>query len=236
MDNLDKKFEELEEMAKIAPVIEETTLTEEEPETSQNVQSEPNSEPENKATALTVQEMSYDQVQEFAKKSNLVSTAKDKNFVAELSEMNKDVLKESIALEKERIALKNKELELEKAKLDTEKEKTTNERLREGFGSKLDAQEYHYKSLKPILETVGIKTPMNIIFMWVIAIAINIIPIYPVKLLVCATIGQLIAGANNESRKGFAKGVLWTSVVLIGIALMVVVGFGVVKLGAWLFG
>lgn len=235
MDNLDKKFEELEEMAKTAPVIEETTQDEEEPEASQNVQPDGNSEPQNNVP-MSIKDMSYGQVTEAAKKSNLVATANDKNFVAELSEMNKDVLKESIALEKERIALKNKELELEKAKLDTEKEKATNERLREGFGSKIDAQEYHYKSLKPILETVGIKTPMNIIFMWVIAVAINIIPIYPIKLLVCATIGQLIAGANNESRKGFAKGVLWTSVVLIGIALMVVVGFGVVKLGSWLFG
>lgn len=235
MDNLDKKFEELEEMAKTAPVIEEPTQDEEEPETSRTVQPDGNSEPQNNVP-MSIKDMSYGQVTEAAKKSNLVATANDKNFVAELSEMNKDVLKESIALEKERVEAEKLRIKLEQEKIETEKENNLNERLRSQFGAKLDAQAYHYKSLQPILETVGMKKPMNIILMWIIAVFVCIIPIYPIKLLVCATIGQLIAGANNESRKGFAKGVLWTSVVIIGIALIAIVIFGVVKLGALFFG
>jgi hypothetical protein len=235
MDGIDKKFEELEELARNNPVEENLVNNEEVIKENISVQPEPENQPESRAVK-TISDMSYGQVTEFAKKSNLVSTAKDQNFVAELSEMNKDVLKESIALEKERVEADKLRIKLEQEKLETEKEKNLNERLREQFGAKLDAQAYHYKSLQPILETVGMKKPMNIILMWIIAVFVCIIPIYPIKLLVCATIGQLIAGANNESRKGFAKGVLWTSVVIIGIALMAVVIFGVVKLGAVFFG
>ena len=43
---------------------------------------------------LTVSEMTYNEVTEMAKKANLMATSNDKDFVGELSDKNKDVLKE----------------------------------------------------------------------------------------------------------------------------------------------
>lgn len=186
---------------------------------------------------LAVSEMTYNEVTEMAKKTNLLATSKDKDFVGELSEKNKDVLKASIDLEREKVEKEKQRILLEQEKIAKEKEENLNERLKGRFGSKLDAQEYHYKSLKPILETVGMKTPMNVILMWLIAVFVTIvIPIYPIKLLVCATFGSLLAGASAENRKGFAKGCMWTAIAILGIALTALIVFGMVKLGTYLFG
>lgn len=192
-------------------------------------------EEENKETALTLHDMDYTQVVEDAKKANLMSTANDKDFVGELSEKNKDVLKASIDLEREKLETIKQETSLMQEKINNEREQALIERLKGRYGAKLDAQEYHYKSLQPILETFWIKKPMNVWVMWVIAIIGCITGIYPIKLLFCATFGNLIAGATGESRKGFAKGCMWTAIAILGLAITSLVIFGIVKLAMYLF-
>ncbi len=186
--------------------------------------------------AVTVSEMTYNEVTEMAKKVNLLATSEDKDFVGELSDKNKDVLKASIDLEREKVEAEKQRILLEQEQIANEKEKNLNERLKGKFGAKLDAQEYYYKSLQPILETVGVKKPMNVILMWIIAIMSIIIPIYPTKLLFCATFGNLLAGASSENRKGFAKGCMWTAIAILGISLTALLVFAMVKLGTYLFG
>lgn len=190
---------------------------------------------EKKENALTLHEMDYVQVVEDAKKANLMSTANDKDFVGELSEKNKDVLKASIDLEREKVEKARQEMVLQQEKINNEKEQALNERLKGRYGAKLDAQEYHFKSLQPILETFWIKKPMNVWVMWIIAIVGCISLIYPIKLLFCATFGNLIAGATGESRKGFAKGCMWTAIAILGLAITSLVIFGIVKLAMYLF-
>ena len=186
---------------------------------------------------LAVSDMTFQEVTEMAKKTNLIATSADKDFVGELSDKNKDVLKASIDLEREKVEAEKQKILLEQAKIEKEKEENLNERLKGKFGAKLDAQDYHYKSLKPILETVGMKNPMNVYLMWIIAIFVTIIiPIYPIKLLFCATFGNLLAGASSENRKGFAKGCMWTAVAILGISLTALLGFGMVKIAMYLFG
>lgn len=191
---------------------------------------------ENSETSLVLTEMTYNEVTEMAKKTNLMATSKDKDFVGELSNKNKDVLKASIDLEREKVEAEKQKILLEQERVAKEKEENLNARLKGKFGAKLDAQEYYYKSLKPILETVGVKNPMNVILMWIIAVGAIIIPIYPLKLLFCATFGNLLAGASSENRKGFAKGCMWTAIAILGISMTALLVFGMVKLGTYLFG
>lgn len=191
---------------------------------------------ENSETSLVLTEMTYNEVTEMAKKTNLMATSKDKDFVGELSNKNKDVLKASIDLEREKVEAEKQKILLEQERVAKEKEENLNARLKGKFGAKLDAQEYYYKSLKPILETVGVKSPMNVILMWIIAVGAIIIPIYPLKLLFCATFGNLLAGASSENRKGFAKGCMWTAIAILGISMTALLVFGMVKLGTYLFG
>ena len=188
-----------------------------------------------KNKVATIKDMTYNEVAEFAKKSNLIATGQDKNFVAELSEKNKDVLSASIELEKAKVEIENLKILLEQERIQTEKEKNLNERLKDKYGSKLDRQAYYYASLKPILETVWIKEPMNVILMWVIATLVCLSGIYPLKLLFCATFGNLIAGASSDKRKGFAKGCLWSAVAVLGLSLTALLIYGVIKLGLYLF-
>lgn len=232
---LDDKLAELEKMAQNQAVESEEVKTEEILEESQETQHSQNDEVTEPNKAVTIKDMSFEQVTEMAKKSNLVSTANDKNFVAELSDKNKDVLKASIDLEREKVEAEKQKIKLEQEKLETEKEKNLNERLKDRFGSKLDAQEYHYKSLKPILETVGVKAPMNVYFMWIIAVLSCLFLIYPIKLLFCSTFGNLLAGASSENRKGFAKGCMWTAIAILGMAFICLIVFSIVKLGEFLF-
>ena len=185
---------------------------------------------------LVLSQMSYNEVTEMAKKANLMATSNDKDFVGELREKNKDVLKSSIDLEREKVEAEKQRILLEQEKIAKEKEENLNERLKGKFGAKLDAQEYYYKSLQPILETVGVKKPMNVWLMWIIAVMSILIPIYPTKLLFCATFGNLLAGASSENRKGFAKGCMWTAIAILGISMTALLVFGMVKLGTYLFG
>ena len=225
---MDKEMEELQrQLAEKKEQEERTNQTEIPNEESQ----------ETPKQEMLLTDMSYNEVTEMAKKVNLMATSKDEDFVGELSDKNKDVLKASIDLEREKVEAEKQKILLEQEKIAKEKEENLNERLKGRFGSKLDAQEYHYKSLKPILETVGMKVPMNVILMWIIAVFVTIIiPIYPVKLLFCATFGNLLAGASSENRKGFAKGCMWTAIAILGISLTALLVFGMVKLGTYLFG
>lgn len=191
---------------------------------------------ENSETSLVLTEMTYNEVTEMAKKTNLMATSKDKDFVGELSDKNKDVLKASIDLEREKVEAEKQKILLEQERVAKEKEENLNARLKGKFGARLDAQEFYYKSLQPILETVGVKRPMNVGLMWIIAIASCLIPIYPLKLLFCATFGNLLAGASSENRKGFAKGCMWTAIAILGISMTALLVFGMVKLGTYLFG
>lgn len=223
---MDKEVEELKK--KIAEKQEQEKI-----QKSELGHKEVHQESENMEIQIT--EMSYDEVTEMAKKTNLLATSNDKDFVGELSEKNKDVLKSSIDLEREKVEAEKQRILLEQEKIAKEKEENLNERLKGKFGAKLDAQEYHYKSLKPILETFGIKQPMNVIVMWIIAVLGCFTLIYPLKLLFCATFGNLLAGASSENRKGFAKGCMWTAIAILGIALTALIIFGMVKLGTHLF-
>ena len=225
---MDKEFEELQRQLAEKKEQENSkqqneSLKEEEPE-------------ETPKQELTVKEMTYNEVTEMAKKTNLLATSEDKDFVGELSDKNKDVLKASIDLERERVEAEKQKILLEQERIAKEKEENLNERLKGKFGARLDAQEFYYKSLQPILETVGVKKPMNVGLMWIIAIASCLIPIYPLKLLFCATFGNLLAGASSENRKGFAKGCMWTAIAILGISLTALLVFGMVKLGTYLFG
>lgn len=225
---MDKELEELQKQ-----------LAEKKQQEQNTQQDVPIEEENNESTPrqdLVLSEMSYNEVTEMAKKANLMATSNDKDFVGELSEKNKDVLKSSIDLEREKVEAEKQRILLEQEKIAKEKEENLNERLKGKFGAKLDAQEYHFKSLKPILETVGVRNPMNVILMWIIAVSCFIIPIYPLKLLFCATFGNLLAGASSENRKGFAKGCMWTAIAILGISMTALLVFGMVKLGTYLFG
>lgn len=224
---MDKEFEELQKQ--LAEKKEQEKANQNDNPVEEETKETPKQE-------LAVSEMTYNEVTEMAKKTNLLATSSDKDFVGELSEKNKDVLKASIDLERERVEQEKQKILLEQAKIEKEKEENLNERLKSRFGAKLDAQEYHFKSLKPILETMGIKNPMNVYLMWIIAIICCIIPIYPTKLFFCATFGNLLAGANSENRKGFAKGCMWTAIAILGISLTALLMFGMIKLGTYLFG
>ena len=210
--DLDEKLAELEEKIK-----------DEQKTTQENMQV-------NNAITKSLGDMSYDETKENIKKVALVATGQDQNYVEELHEQSKEVLTGSIALEKARVERETQEIILEQEKIATEKEKELNERLKAKYGAKLDQQEYHYKSLKPILETFWIKSPMNVYVMWIIAIVGCLTLIYPAKLLISATFGNLIAGANSEHRKGLAKGCMWTMVAILGAALVALMGLGVYKL------
>jgi hypothetical protein len=225
---MDKELEELQRQ--LAEKKEQEQATEQESPIEEDTSESPPKQD------LTLATMTYNEVTEMAKKANLMATSSDKDFVGELSEKNKDVLKSSIDLEREKVEAEKQRILLEQEKIAKEKEENLNERLKGKFGAKLDAQEYYYKSLQPILETVGVKKPMNVWLMWIIAVMSIVIPIYPTKLLFCATFGNLLAGASSENRKGFAKGCMWTAIAILGISMTALLVFGMVKLGTYLFG
>lgn len=216
--DLDEKLAELEEK------VEEEKQATQDTMTSEN------------AITKSLGDMSYEETKENIKKVALVATGQDQNYVEELHEQSKDVLTGSIALEKAKVERETQEIILEQEKIATEKERELNERLKAKYGAKLDQQEYHYKSLKPILETFWIKSPMNIYVMWTIAILGCLTLIYPAKLLISATFGNLIAGANSEHRKGLAKGCIWTMVAILGAALVALMGIGVYKVYVMILG
>lgn len=151
------------------------------------------------------------------------AAANDENFVKDVKANIQDAAVKLTEVEKEKAELEKQNIlffqELkEKERKINEYEAQVNE-----WENKQKKRQYHYDGVKPIMEFVGIKTPMNLVLLYVLTCFL--LPFYLISKLFRGTIGALIAGAEDSNRPKAVKGFIWT---ILGIIVVLIVSFCVV--------
>lgn len=146
------------------------------------------------------------------------ASVNDEKFVTEVKSNVKDATIKLTEVEKEKAELEKQNVlyyqELkDKARQINEFEKKVNY-----WENRQKRREYHFNGVKPIMNFVGIKEPMNLFVLYFLTIVL--VPFFLLAKLLKGTFGVLIAGASDGDRPKMVRGVLWT---LLAISLACVI-------------
>lgn len=157
------------------------------------------------------------------------ASANDANFVKDFEKKLKDATLELAAVEEEKARLEKQNIEYHQELLRTNQELNEHIQAENLWENRQKRREYHYNGVKPIMEFVGIKEPMNLFLLY--ALTSILVWFFLFAKLFKGTIGALIAGAEDSDRPKAVKGFLWT---LIGVIAVGVVGLLTVLVLRWL--
>lgn len=154
-------------------------------------------------------------------KQNILTEAsvEDKRFVETVKENVKKAAEKLTEVEKKKAEYQEQQVDYESEKLDTQQKKNVHEQNEDKWINKQKRREFHYNGVKPIMTFVGINDPMNLGFLYILAIILA--PMFLLSKFIKGTFGTLIAGASDGNRTKAAKGFLWTIVCVF--ALLVVI-------------
>lgn len=170
--------------------------------------------------APTNQPSVFQQVVEDAKvKVIQEAAANDEKFVKEVSDKLKEAAKKASQYEEEIQKYKKQQVEYEQELLDTQQKLNQATQQKNEWERKEKRREYHYNGVKPIMEFVGVKTPMNLVFLYFLTLII--IWFFLGHKLLKATFGALLAGAEDGNRSKAVRGFLWTLLAVIVTVVVV---------------
>lgn len=163
---------------------------------------------------------------EFSKKMDEVkqnvlidASAQDDNFVNAVKKNVKEAAVKLTEVEKEKANLQGQQVELEQAKIQTKQNKETHEQNADKWEDKRKKRQFHYDGVKPIMEFVNIKEPMNLFFLYFLATILT--PLYVLNKLCKGSFGVLLTGANDKDRSKAAKGFLWTMLCVFSVIVVI---------------
>jgi hypothetical protein len=144
----------------------------------------------------------------------------DINFQADIQNELKDALVEISKLEKQKA-------ELEKQKLETQQKFNTYVQQSDAWTDKQNRREFHFNGVKPVMEYVGIRTPMCLVFLYLLTVIIT--PFFLISKLLKSTVGILINEAAN-TEKNSVRIFLWSVVGLIIAVLLAAIIISLIKI------
>lgn len=152
------------------------------------------------------------------------AAASDEKFVKDFTEELKQATLKAAQVEQEKQALEKQNVQYHQELLETQQKLNEKEQQISEWDKKQKRRQYHYDGVRPIMEFVGIETPMNLFFLYFLTIFL--IWFYLLNKLYRGTLGALIAGAGDEDRPKTVKGFLWTMVafVVTGLVALAVLG------------
>jgi len=147
----------------------------------------------------------------------------DTKFVQKITDELKEAAVKLAEVEKSKGELEKQNVEYAKELLDTQQKLNEQKQDEDKWANKQKRREYHYDGVKPIMEFVGIKTPMNLFFLYLFTVLL-FLPFLGDK-LIRGTIGALIVGATDGDRPKSAKAFMWTLLAVFTAAILIVVGY-----------
>lgn len=141
----------------------------------------------------------------------------DEKFVTTLKDNIKKAAVTNTEVAKEKQELDKQNVQYEREKLSTKQQQNVHEASQDKWANREKRREFHYNGVKPIMEFVGIKTPMNLFLLY--SLTFILFWFFLLSKLWRGTIGALISGATDEDRPKFVKGFLWT---LLGLLVLMV--------------
>lgn len=152
----------------------------------------------------------------------------DEKFVRTVKENLKDAAVKHTEVEQEKAKYAKQKVQFEEEKLDTKQRQNVHQQQEDKWINRQKRRQYHYDGVKPIMQFVGIETPMNLFLLYFLTFIL--VWFYLLGKLLQGTIGALVSGASDANRPKAVKGFLWT---LLAVITVVVVAMAVYLFLKW---
>lgn len=164
---------------------------------------------------------------EFAKRMDDVkvqvlenASNEDKNFVDTVKANLKDAAVKHTEVEQKKAEYVKQKVQFEQEKLETKQKENVHQQQEDKWSNRQKRRQYHYDGVKPIMQFVGIETPMNLFLLYFLTVIL--VWFYLLNKLIKGTIGAIIAGASDSDRPKAVKGFLWTVVGAITVVILAI--------------
>lgn len=146
------------------------------------------------------------------------AAATDEKFVKDFTEQLKQATLKAAQVEEEKQELEKQNIQYQQELLETQQKLNEKAQKVTDWEKKQKRREYHYEGVKPIMEFVGIKQPMNLPLLYFLTSIL--VWFFLLSKLFKGTVGALIAGAETDNRPKAVKGFLWTLLAIIVLGLV----------------
>ncbi len=146
------------------------------------------------------------------------ASANDDKFVNEVKSNVKDATLKLTEVEKEKAKLEQQNIQYYQELLQKEQQINEFQKKENYWDNRQKRRDYHFKGVEPIMNFVGIKTPMNLVILYFLTIVLT--PFFLIAKLVKGTFGVLISGASDDDRPKAVRGFLWTILGITAVVLL----------------
>lgn len=194
------------------------------------------SQPRDISTTEIKQEDGFSPISsEFAKRMDDVkvqvlenASNEDEKFVKTVKENLKDAAVKHTQVEQKKAEFVKQKVQFEQEKLETKQKENVHQQQEDKWANRQKRRQYHYDGVKPIMQFVGIETPMNLLLLYFLTLVL--VWFFLISKLLKGTIGTLIAGASDADRPKAVKGFLWT---LLAIFTVIIIAMAVYLFLRW---
>lgn len=187
------------------------------------------SQPRDISTTEIKQEDEFSPISsEFAKRMDDVkvqvlenASNEDEKFVKTVKENLKDAAVKHTEVEQKKAEFVKQKVQFEQEKLETKQKENVHQQQEDKWANRQKRRQYHYDGVKPIMQFVGIETPMNLLLLYFLTLVL--VWFFLIGKLLKGTIGALIAGASDADRPKAVKGFLWTLLAIFTVIIIAMV-------------
>lgn len=187
------------------------------------------SQPRDISTTEIKQEDEFSPISsEFAKRMDDVkvqvlenASNEDEKFVKTVKENLKDAAVKHTEVEQKKAEFVKQKVQFEQEKLETKQKENVHQQQEDKWANRQKRRQYHYDGVKPIMQFVGIETPMNLLLLYFLTLVL--VWFFLIGKLLKGTIGALLAGASDANRPKAVKGFLWTLLAFIAVIIIAMV-------------
>lgn len=151
------------------------------------------------------------------------ASVSDKKFTDDFRDKLKEATLKLAEVEREKANLEKQNIEYHQEILETQQLLNEQKQAEDKWTNKQKQREFHYAGVRPIMEFVGIKQPMNIALLYFLTLFL--LPFFLFSKLWKGTIGALIVGAEDSDRPKAVRGFLYTLLGIVAVGIIALVTY-----------
>lgn len=151
------------------------------------------------------------------------ASANDKKFTDDFKGKLKEATLKLAEVEREKANLEKQNIEYHQEILETQQLLNEQKQAEDKWTNKQKQREFHYAGVRPIMEFVGIKQPMNIVLLY--SLTLFLLPFFLFAKFWKGTIGALIVGAEDSDRPKAVRGFLYTLLAIVAVGIIALVTY-----------
>ncbi|MCK9456900.1 MAG: hypothetical protein M0R31_06365 [Candidatus Riflebacteria bacterium] len=151
------------------------------------------------------------------------ASVSNKDFIEKFQDNVIKAAEKLAEVEREKAELEKQNIEYHQELLNSEQLLNEQKQAEDKWINKQRQREFHYAGVRPIMEFVGIKTPMNILLLY--SLTLFLLPFFLFAKLWKGTIGALIVGAEDSDRPKAVRGFLYTLLGIVSVGIIALVTY-----------